>query len=495
MSRIKTDWTKPQKLSPVALLFILGKTIRESWVLILYFIVRAFFKANEDTDVSEKRSDKLIYFLLLSAAILLVFHIQKFIQFFKTRIYIAENELIEQTGIFTKRTKTIPIHKIQSVHLIQNYIHRFTDTCTLKIETAGSEKTELELSAIDYLKAQDLQDFLQQKEAVVIAKDSDSNSTKLMGLSNKDLLKLAISENHIRTLSLIFAFAMSRLDNLRQFFGKKTDVIIDEQINQIHFTGAMIAGMIAMGIAITLTFSVISVLLRYNDMQLTANQKGFQVKWGFLHTQQKMMLQNKVQLISWNSNFVRKLLGIKILRFFMVGENILKDDQYIKLPVMQEDVLKKLSAYYQPVWPSLYENPNYTHPSYAWRITMIFILPLSLTASVALYFWKPWLMIFPLLFLLYFLIIFIIRQKKFVFWYNNTTLQIRKGVWGEEHILLNFKKVQHVAVETSPFLRRKKLATLVLHTAGDSIKLPFIPLLKAQAIADRCLYEIELDKS
>lgn len=490
MSRIKTDWTKPQKLSPVALLFILGKTIRESWVLILYFIVRAFFKANEDTDDSEKRSDKLIYFLLLTAAILLVFHIQKFIQFFKTRIFIAENELIEQTGIFTKRTKTVPIHKIQSVHLIQNYIHRFTDTCTLKIETAGSEKTELELSAIDYLKAQDLQDFLQLKEAVAVAKNSDSNSTKLMGLSNKDLLKLAISENHIRTLSLIFAFAMSRLDDLRQFFGKKTDAILDEQMNQIHFTGAMIAGMIAMGIAITLAFSVIRVLLRYNDMQLTANQKGFQVKWGFLQTQQKMMLQNKVQLISWNSNFVRKLLGIKILRFFMVGENILKDDQYIKLPVMQEDVLKKLSAYYQPVWPSLSENANYTHPSYAWRITMIFILPLSLTASVALYFWKPWLMLFPLLVFLYFLITFIIRQKKFVFWYNNTTLQIRKGVWGEEHVLLNFKKVQHVALETSPYLRKNNLATLVLHTAGDMVKIPYIPIDQAQYLADRCLYEI-----
>ncbi len=495
MSRIKTDWTKPQKLSPVALLFILGKTIRESWVLILYFIVRAFFKANEDTDDSEKRSDKLIYFLLLSATILLVFHIKKIIQFFKTRIYIAENELIEQTGIFTKRTKTIPIHKIQSVHLIQNYIHRFTDTCTLKIETAGSEKTELGLSAIDYQKAQDLQDFLQQKEAVAVAKDSDSNSTKLMGLSNKDLLKLAISENHIRTLVLIFAFAMSRLDDLRQFFGKKTDAIIDEQINQIDFTGIMFAGMIAMGIAITLAFSLIRVLLRYNDLQLTANQKGFQVKWGFLQTQQKMMLQNKVQLISWNSNFVRKLLGIKIFRFYMVGENMLKDDQYIKLPVMQEDILRKLSAYYQPVWPSFYENPNSPHFSYAWRYTVIYVLPLACITSIALYFWKPWVMIFPLLILLYFLITFIIKQKKFIFWYNTTTLQIRKGVWGEEHILLNFKKVQHVAVETSPFLRRKQLATLVLHTAGDSIKLPFIPLSKAQAIADRCLYEIELDKS
>lgn len=495
MSRTKTDWTKPQKLSPVALLFIIGKTIRESWVLILYFIVRAFFKQNEETDDSERRSDKLIYFLLLTAAILLVFHIQKFIQFFKTRIYINGNELMEETGIFTRKTKTIPITKIQSVHLVQNYIHRFTDTCTMKIETAGSEKTELELSAIDYHKALDLQDILQQKELVSAANISNNNSIQLMGMRNIDLLKLAISENHIRTLSLIFAFAMSRLDDLRQFFGKKTDAIIDEQVNQINFTASMIAGMIGLGIAITLAFSVIRVLLRYNDLQLMANQKGFQVKWGFLQTQQKMMLQNKVQLISWNSNFVRKLLGIKILRFFMVGENILKDDQYIKLPVMQEDVLKKLSAYYQPFWPSLSENPNYTHPTYAWRVTMIYILPVAFAASVVLYFWEPWVMIIPLLLFLYFLVTFKIRHMKFIFWYNQTSLQIQKGIWGEEHILLNFKKVQHVAVETSPFLRRMELATLVLHTAGDSIKLPFIPLSKAQAIADRCLYEIELDKS
>ena len=495
MNRIKTDWTKPQKLSLVALLFIIGKTIKESWVLILYFIVRAFVKQNEDEDDTEKRSDKLIYFLLLTAAFLIFFQIQKFIQFFTTRIYIKDNELIEQTGIFTKKTKTIPIQKIQSVHLVQNYIHRFTDTCTMKVETAGTEKTELELSAIDYLKAQDLQEILQQKEAVSAANISDNNSTQLMGLSNFDLIKLAISENHIRTLSLIFAFAMSRLDDLRQFFGKKTDAIIDEQVNQINFTTSIVAGMIGLGIAITLAFSVIRVLLRYNDMQLTANQKGFKVKWGFLQTQQKMMLQNKVQLISWNSNFVRKLLGIKILRFFMVGENILKDDQYIKLPVLQEDVLKKLSAYYQPVWPSLNENPNYTHPSYAWRVTMIYILPVAFAASVALYFWEPWVMIIPILLFLYFLVTFKIRHMKFIFWYNQTSLQIQKGIWGEEHILLNFKKVQHVALETSPFLRRKNLATLVLHTAGDSIKIPYIPLTKAQAIADCCLYEIELDKS
>ncbi len=492
MSRIKTDWTKPQKLSLVALLFIIGKTIKESWLLLLYFIYRAYSKEEEMT---EDRSPKLLYFLLISAGILIVFHIQKFLLFFKTRVYISDNELIEQTGIFTKKSKTIPIQKIQSVHLIQNYIHRFSDTCTLKVETAGSEKTELELSAIDYQKALDLQDILQQNATISTDSFSNQSHTHLMGLSNKDLLKLAISENHLKTLSLILAFSLSRLDDLRQFFGNKTDAIIDEQVNQINFTTSIIASMIALGIAITLSISIIRVLLRYNNLQLTANQKGFQVKWGFLQTQQKMMLQNKVQLISWSSNFVRKLLGIKILRFFMVGEDILKDDQYIRLPVMQVDVLKKLIAYYQPVWPSDYENVNFTHPSYAWRYTLLYIFPVVTLSSIALYLWTPWTIIFPLVVFVYFFIAFKIRQRKFRFWYNQTTIEVHKGIWGEEHILLNFKKVQHVALETSPFLRKNNLASLILHTAGNSIKIPFIPLAKAQAIADRCLYEIELDKS
>ena len=43
----------------------------------------------------------------------------------------------------------------------------------------------------------------------------------------------------------------------------------------------------------------------------------------------------------------------------MVGENILKDDQYIKLPVMQEDVLKKLSDKKQIDWNTEKTNHDY----------------------------------------------------------------------------------------------------------------------------------------
>ena len=45
--------------------------------------------------------------------------------------------------VITRKIINIPINKIQSVHAVQSYLHRFTETCELKIETAGDEDTEV----------------------------------------------------------------------------------------------------------------------------------------------------------------------------------------------------------------------------------------------------------------------------------------------------------------------------------------------------------------
>ncbi|MEN9459771.1 MAG: hypothetical protein RL135_2399, partial [Bacteroidota bacterium] len=61
MSTNKLDWSIPQKLSPVALIFILGKIIKDSWPLVLIVVGRIII--NEQND--EKRNTSVgIYFIL-----------------------------------------------------------------------------------------------------------------------------------------------------------------------------------------------------------------------------------------------------------------------------------------------------------------------------------------------------------------------------------------------------------------------------------------------
>lgn len=487
MSTNKFDWSEPQKLSPVALVFILVKIIKDSWPLVLIALGRIIINEQNET---KRNTSFRVYFVLGITFLILLIHLKQLINFFKFRIYIQGTELMVKSGLLSKSITIVPINRVQSVHLIENYLHKLTNTCKLKIETAGSEATEIEIEAISKERAISLQALL-QNAAIETIQQKNIEQVQIMGIRFADVIKLAISENHIRTFLIILGFAYSRIEDLKQLFGYDASNIIDEQVEQADFSTLGILTLLTFGLLVTLIVSFIRVLLRYNEMTIFSNKKGFQMEWGFLQTQQKMLIQNKVQLISWDNNFIRKALGIKIVRFFMTGEDILKPKQHIQLPIMQSALLYQLISPYQAIWPSQDEKPNSVDKTYGWRETVLFVLPITLIGAIAIYFWNPVYIIIPLLIFIYSTISNWVKYKKFRFWMNKTTIQIQKGIWGEENILLNFNKIQQVSIKTSPFQRRKNLATIELYTAGETVTIPFIPKAQAQYIADWALFCIE----
>jgi uncharacterized membrane protein YdbT with pleckstrin-like domain len=489
MSQRKYDWTVPQKASPVALLFIIWKTIKDSWPILLILIGKKLFSTQE---VTPKMNDYLIYNFLGFTTILLLINIRHIVLFFRFRVFVEHGELIVSSGIFSKTKTSIPINRIQSVHLIQTYLHRITNTCQLKVETAGTENTELEIKAIDLEKAQDLQVILQNTTHHTERIESDVNIT---GLHLKDVFKLAFSENHLKTFLIIVAFAFSRIEDLKQYLGINATDIIDEKVEHVQFTNTVLFQLIIVVLSLTLIVSFVRVLLRYYGMQIKSNSKGFQMQWGFLHTQQKMLIQNKVQLISWNSNFLRRIIGIHIFRFFMAGENIAKADQHIQLPIMHSELLFQLTAPYQPILPSNHSLAYKVDASYGWRETLFIGLPVTAAISIAIYFWNPLYIIISIMVLFYWAISNIINQRNYQFWYNAATIQIQKGVWGRENILLNFNKIQHLSIKTSPFLRARNIATIEIHTAGDTVTIPYIPIEQAQYLLDWSLFILEFEKA
>ena len=65
---------------------------------------------------------------------------------FKFRL--DETQLVLNSGVLTKDVTNIPLDKIQSVHLHQNFIQRILGITGLKIDTAGSSTEELEIPAL-----------------------------------------------------------------------------------------------------------------------------------------------------------------------------------------------------------------------------------------------------------------------------------------------------------------------------------------------------------
>jgi len=187
MQEKQFDWYTPQKLSPYATLFIVGKVIKQSWAFLLLFVGSKILKNNGGAD------DKTMgYFVCLLGGFIVVMSIPHVIQYFRFRIFIKDNELVVLKGLFTRKVINIPINKIQSVHAVQSYLHRFTETCELKIETAGEENTEVEIKAIDQEKAYALQELLKNKPATIDTIPTAEPET-ILGVGFWDIIKLSIS--------------------------------------------------------------------------------------------------------------------------------------------------------------------------------------------------------------------------------------------------------------------------------------------------------------
>jgi len=486
MEEKQFDWYTPQKLSPYAFLFIVGKVIKQSWAFLLLFIGGKFLK--KEKGIAELGMG---YFILIIIGFIVVASIPYVIQYLRFRIFIKGNDLIVLKGLFTKKIITIPINKIQSVHAVQSYLHRFTETCELKIETAGEEDTEVEIKAIDEEKAFALQELLKTKPAT-----NDTIATAepetILGVGFWDIIKLSISENHAKTFLLILAYLLTKMDDVRNLFGIDTAKTINQEADKINYTTNIILAFTVTVLVITLIVSFIRVLLRYYNMKLKISEKGFETEWGFLQTQRKLLIKENIQSISWKNNLLQKILGIKILRVFMAGEKLTNPKVWIRLPIMRERLLAQISSIYQSIWPSQVAPANGIDSSYKWRNTLIIVTPLAVTAAVIVYFKSPWLTLIPLTVLIYFTISNIILQHNYTFWFHQNSIQIIKGVWGREQTLLNFKNVQHVVIKTSPFLRAHHLCTLVLHSAGEEpFTIPFIPVAQANYIANWCLVRVE----
>jgi putative membrane protein len=486
MEEKQFDWYTPQKLSPYAFLFIVGKVIKQSWAFLLLFIGGKFLK--KEKGIAELGMG---YFILIIIGFIVVASIPYVIQYLRFRIFIKGNDLIVLKGLFTKKIITIPINKIQSVHAVQSYLHRFTETCELKIETAGEEDTEVEIKAIDEEKAFALQELLKTKPAT-----NDTIATAepetILGVGFWDIIKLSISENHAKTFLLILAYLLTKMDDVRNLFGIDTAKTINQEADKINYTTNIILAFTVTVLVITLIVSFIRVLLRYYNMKLKISEKGFETEWGFLQTQRKLLIKENIQSISWKNNLLQKILGIKILRVFMAGEKLTNPKVWIRLPIMRERLLAQISSIYQSIWPSQVAPANGIDSSYKWRNTLIIVTPLAVTAAVIVYFKSPWLTLIPLAVLIYFTINNIILQHNYTFWFHQNSIQIIKGVWGREQTLLNFKNVQHVVIKTSPFLRAHHLCTLVLHSAGEEpFTIPFIPVAQANYIANWCLVRVE----
>lgn len=459
---------------------ILFKTIfqliKSLWPLILIVLVRS--------DGERGTAGEIIFILFPIIAFITALINYRFFRF-----RITDEEIQVKSGVFSRKQIALPLQKIQAVHINQNWIQKILNISELAFDSPGSEEAEVKLQLKTH-EAEKLMSFVLNKSTN--KKVSPNKDLLISDLNFKDLLKLGLTANHFETLLILIGVFLSFFNNIKDILKEYIDNLLEVSTNRIIESGIMF---IIMGIFAIILLSVIVSLFRtilaYINFRITKTEKGFNISKGLINSSQKFVPFNKVQYVSWKTNWLRKKMSMYLFEFHSIGGIEIKSNLKIRIPVTSELVLQRLASSYTSDIPEIFPGNLKVHQSYLSRNTLFFgILP-SVVLFWPLFFLADEKALLLALLPLYTFLYFWLYRRKFLFSWTSSVINIKSGVFGNHTVILKWENIQSVKISQSLYQQRKFLADLILHTAGGTVTAPYIPLEAARELQNFALYKVE----
>ena len=429
------------------------------------------------------------------------------LQWLKFRFKVETDKLIISHGIVFKKADELPFAKIQNVRLEQPLYFRPMGLYRIIVETAGSKSNEAELSALDYKDALALKKQLMTEHGVDSSSSSAVNptahtATQVNSVSRKSLKQLllfGLYQNNAIWLAVILGPIFGQLDwesveNLQQVQTIMTWY-------EANLASSMVLQLLLACVALIVFYllfsilSIISAVLKYFPYKLSRSGNTLHRTGGIIAKQNDALAIKRIQVIKFYQPLVARLLKLWTVYFKQVqGHEIeSRGNTNMLIPSMtRADIsalipaLKGIEATATTL-PSRYQR---IHMGWFWRRGL---LPL-LVPSINTYFlglnlftdilWIAAGMFSVGIYLKY-------RQYGYVIEDNN--LWFHSGLLGHSWQLIALSKVQHIAISQSPNQQRSGLANLEIGLASGTVKLPYISIIAARAIAEKSLALIHND--
>jgi putative membrane protein len=490
-------WNKPRKPSPVIFLSGFGEAIRES-LGYLFFIAISYFFKKENPDASVSRTEFLSWGFGGFLVLVVVFKFPKIFAWFFTRYWVENNKIILTSGILVKSRVELAFNKIQTIQSDQNLLHRITNTCRFTIDSAGSEKPEFVIDAMRLEDARDLQQWIstkQQAEGVPAAlapeQETVSATALLLTLSPMDYIKLCISENHFKSLLILIVFAIGKAQDLSEKLGLDSFGFIQKQTADWVVSLAAISTLVILALVVSILFSTVQVLIKFYNYRILRRNETFEISWGLLSRQRKSMPFAKMEFLSWSANWLRGRWSIWVLRIHSLAESKRVEKLHLQMPVVSKAMLNQIVGHYIPELPaSTGQAETVIQKAYFYRFLFILSMVFIPVLFVLTYQFS-WQGLWSILFFGYLLLTRYYAYRNYKIWTTEEAIQVEKGVWGRENLVVYFDKVISVNVKTTPYQRRNGYVTLQLVLPGEEIELPYMHQHTGAYWADLILKKME----
>ncbi len=443
-----------------------------------------------------------LYLILALIALIILVLIISYLQYKNFTFHVKDDELIIHMGVIFKEKRIIPFERIQSVHIHQNFIQQILQVVGLKIDSAGSQKKELEISALDAKTARAFQEVLESEKYSVDTEVQDQPTEtnpqreELMRLSITDLFKVGLTENHIRSGLLAVAVVVGYFNQYSQYFEEYLKDYVSTDIQDylpeiIRMGTIVVLGGILLFSFVSIVISLIRTVLRFFEFRAWLDGRIIGISSGLFKKNEYRIPVKKVQYLVWSSNPLRRILGFESVQVKQAQSAKEVRKQIIEIPACYPNHSETLENLV--FGKIISQGPVIIRPVVIPYILISTYVSILLAGGLI-----GWM--YLLRGSIYYSFILLIPVVMF-FTYKyaqsisidlqEELLIIKKGWVFPRRFVLPYYKAQSMATHQSIFLKRRKLSNCRFYTASGKVAIRFLPEETTSFIHDYTLFKTE----
>lgn len=428
--------------------------------------------------------------------LILVIAILKYLNF---KFYLSKDDFHLSSGIINKDTTIIPKSKIQNVYIKQNFLQQIINVVSLKIETAGDKKSEIEISALDRPTAILLKKKLFNKLPVysddIHPLEEIEEPEIFFKVTIKRLLLEGLSQNHFKSFLLITTFVFGLYNEYKDYIRelglrKHIDDFVkqdEETILNLIITNALL---ILAVVLFSMLYSIVKTFIINFNLQVVEHHKTLEINKGLINKVSLSLTPSRIQNLVVKTNRIKQYLGLHSLSVKQAMVNVKQQKNFNIIALQKEQLhylLNKLLENY-----SDNEGEVAKPRRYFMRISILQMLLIGLVLNtfslVLVGIEMLWIntVFLPLAVLyVYF------AYKKAYYRISDNFITIGSGVIDTITDILEIHKIQGVKIKQTIFQKRRGIASLVILTASKAVTIPYITKTEALSIYNYLLYKVE----
>ncbi|WP_445781190.1 PH domain-containing protein [Shewanella sp.] len=456
------------------------------------------------------------WFILAISVITILVSTAAIIEWRKFRFRLNGDQLEVKRGLFFTKKDEIPLNRIQNIRYEQPFYFKPLALGTLIIETAGSQKDEAQLAALDTWQALTLKRLLLKltqaensphqavQASIAHAKHTATeplheqhNSQAIARKSLGDLLMFGFYHNNFIWFAVIAGPIAGQIDMENLFdspLAKQFWLWIESQTQQSIALQSLflIAGIIVLYGLFSL-ISIIAAVLKYYPYKLDRLNDTLQRSGGVISHQQDALAIKRIQLIHAEQPVLARLFKRWTLYFKQVkGQEVeQKTKQHMLIPSVTPCEVESILAAMPNLSGGASVLPGHYNRIHIYWFTKRMMLPLAIATLLSVIAWfdgrtlsyyeTTWLITSAVIGIIY------LRYRQWGYVLDDNVLWQHTGLLGRQWKRIAFDKVQHVKITQTLGQKRSKLAYVEVGLASGSIVFPYIPVTIAEQIISRSL--------